>query len=126
MARSVRYADSVGFEKDPHREIWPYRDWVIRAFNDDMPFDEFTVKQLAGDLLPEATLADRLATAFHRNTQTNTEGGTDDEEFRTAAVLDRVSTTWQTWLGSSFRCTQCHDHPYDPFVMRSTTNSWRC
>ncbi|HEX6963799.1 MAG TPA: PSD1 and planctomycete cytochrome C domain-containing protein [Lacipirellula sp.] len=112
----ARYADTVGFERDPHRDIWPYRDWVIRAFNEDMPFDEFTVKQLAGDLLPEATLADRLATAFHRNTQTNTEGGTDDEEYRTAAVLDRVATTWQTWLGSTFRCTQCHSHPYDPFT----------
>ena len=104
----ARYADTVGYEKDPHRDIWPYRDWLIRALNDDMPFDEFTVKQLAGDLLPEATLDDRLATAFHRNTQTNTEGGTDDEEFRTAAVLDRVSTTWQVWQASTFRCTQCH------------------
>jgi hypothetical protein len=111
----ARYADTVGYEKDPHREIWPYRDWLIRAFNDDMPFDEFTVKQLAGDLLPDATIGDRLATAFHRNTQTNTEGGTDDEEFRTVAVLDRVATTWQVWQGSTFRCTQCHSHPYDPF-----------
>jgi len=110
----ARYADTVGYEKDPHRDIWPYRDWLIRALNDDMPFDEFTVKQLAGDLLPEGTLADRLATALHRNTQTNMEGGTDDEEFRTVAVLDRVSTTWQVWQGSTFRCTQCHDHPYDP------------
>jgi hypothetical protein len=111
----ARYADTVGYERDPHREIWPYRDWVIRALNDDMPFDEFTIKQLAGDLLPDATFGDRLATAFHRNTQNNTEGGTDDEEFRMLAVLDRVSTTWQTWQGSTFRCTQCHSHPYDPF-----------
>ena len=111
----ARYADTVGYEKDPHRDIWPYRDWLIRALNDDMPFDEFTVKQLAGDLLPDATLGDRLATAFHRNTQTNTEGGTDDDEFRTLAVLDRVGTTWQVWQGSTFRCTQCHSHPYDPF-----------
>lgn len=111
----ARYADTVGFEKDPHRNIWPYRDWLIRALNVDMPFDEFTVRQLAGDLLPGATLEDRLATAFHRNTQMNTEGGTDDEEYRLAAVLDRVSTTWQVWQASTFRCTQCHSHPYDPF-----------
>jgi hypothetical protein len=111
----ARYADTQGYEKDPGRDIWPYRDWLIRAFNEDMPFDQFTIKQLAGDLLPNATLADRLATAFHRNTQTNTEGGTDDEEYRTMAVLDRVSTTWQAWQGMTFRCTQCHSHPYDPF-----------
>ena len=112
----ARYADTVGFEKDPHRDIWPYRDWLIRALNADMPFDEFTVRQLAGDLLPSASLDDRLATAFHRNTQMNTEGGTDDEEYRLAAVLDRVSTTWQVWQASTFRCTQCHSHPYDPFT----------
>lgn len=111
----ARYADTKGYEKDPHRDIWPYRDWLIRAFNEDMPYDEFTIKQLAGDLLPNATIDDRIATAFHRNTQTNTEGGTDDEEFRIAAVLDRVNTTWQVWQGSTFGCTQCHTHPYDPF-----------
>jgi hypothetical protein len=114
----ARYADTQGFEKDDHRNAWPFRDWVIRALNDDMPFDEFTVKQLAGDLLPEATLGDRVATAFHRNTQTNAEGGTDDEEFRTAAVLDRVATTWEAWMGSTFRCAQCHDHPYEPIRNR--------
>ncbi len=114
----ARYADTQGFEKDDHRNAWPYRDWVIRALNDDMPFDEFTVKQLAGDLLPEATVGDRVATAFHRNTQTNAEGGTDDEEFRTAAVLDRVATTWEAWMGSTFRCAQCHDHPYEPIRHR--------
>ncbi len=111
----ARYADTQGFETDNHRGAWPYRDWVIRAFNADMPYDEFTVKQLAGDLLPNGALDDRLATAFHRNTQTNNEGGTDDEEFRIAAVLDRVATTWQVWQGLTFRCTQCHSHPYDPF-----------
>jgi hypothetical protein len=111
----ARYADTVGYERDPHRDIWPYRDWLIRALNEDLPFDEFTIKQLSGDLLPDATLADRLATAFNRNTQTNTEGGTDDEEFRTVAVLDRVSTVWQVWQGTTFGCTQCHSHPYDPF-----------
>ena len=111
----ARYADTKGYEADTHRDIWPYRDWLIRALNADMPFDEFTIKQLAGDLLPDATLDDRLATAFNRNTQTNTEGGSDDEEFRTLAVLDRVSTIWQVWQASTFRCTQCHSHPYDPF-----------
>lgn len=111
----ARYADTFGFEKDPTRTIWPWRDWVIRAFNDDMPFDRFTVRQLAGDLLPGATTDDLLATAFHRNTQSNTEGGTDDEEFRMAAVLDRVNTTWTAWQGTTFGCVQCHAHPYDPY-----------
>ncbi|MEX0611275.1 MAG: DUF1549 domain-containing protein, partial [Pirellulales bacterium] len=87
---------------------------VIRAFNEDMPYDQFTIKQLAGDLLDEPTVDDRLATAFHRNTQTNTEGGTDDEEFRVAAVIDRVNTTWQVWQATTFGCIQCHAHPYDP------------
>lgn len=114
----ARYADSQGYEKDGHRDIWAYRDWVIRAFHEDLPFDQFTVKQLAGDLLEERTLDDRIATAFHRNTQTNTEGGTDDEEFRLAAVLDRVSTTWTVWQASTFGCTQCHAHPYDPYEHR--------
>ncbi|MFM9058394.1 MAG: DUF1549 and DUF1553 domain-containing protein, partial [Planctomycetaceae bacterium] len=111
----ARYADTTGFEKDSTRSIWPWRDWVIRAFNDDMPFDRFTVRQLAGDLLPRATADDILATAFHRNTQTNTEGGTDDEEYRVAAVLDRVNTTWTAWQATTFGCVQCHAHPYDPF-----------
>ncbi len=110
----ARYADTYGFEKDPHRDIWPFRDWVIRAFNADMPYDQFTIEQLAGDLLPGATAQQRLATAFHRNTQTNTEGGTDDEEFRVAAVIDRVNTTWTTWQATTFGCVQCHSHPYDP------------
>jgi hypothetical protein len=111
----ARYADTFGYEKDPTRTIWPWRDWVIRAFNDDMLFDQFTIRQLAGDLLPDATADDLLATAFHRNTQTNTEGGTDDEEFRTAAVIDRVNTTWTAWQATTFGCVQCHSHPYDPY-----------
>jgi hypothetical protein len=111
----ARYSDTYGFEKDPHRDIWPWRDWVIRAFNADMPFDQFTIKQLAGDLLEQPTADDLLATAFHRNTQNNTEGGTDDEEYRTAAVLDRVNTTWTAWQATTFGCVQCHAHPYDPF-----------
>jgi hypothetical protein len=109
----ARYADTTGYEKDPHRDIWPYRDWVIRAFNADMPFDQFTVCQLAGDLLENPTLDDLIDTAFHRNTQTNTEGGTDDEEFRLSAVIDRVNTTWQVWQATTFGCTQCHSHPYE-------------
>ncbi len=112
----ARYSDTYGFEKDPHRDIWPWRDWVINAFNADMPFDRFTIEQLAGDLLPDATAGQRLASAFHRNTQNNTEGGTDDEEFRVAAVLDRVSTTWTAWQATTFGCVQCHDHPYDPIT----------
>lgn len=111
----ARYSDTTGFEKDPHRDIWPFRDWVIRAFNADMPFDQFTVKQLAGDLLENAEPGDLVATGFHRNTQNNTEGGTDDEEYRTAAVMDRVSTTWTAWNATTFGCIQCHSHPYDPF-----------
>ena len=110
----ARYSDTYGFEKDPNRDIWPWRDWVIRAFNADMPYDQFTIEQLAGDLLPNATAAQRLATAFHRNTQTNTEGGTDDEEFRVAAVIDRTNTTWTAWQATTFGCVQCHSHPYDP------------
>jgi hypothetical protein len=93
----ARYSDTYGFEKDSPRDIWPFRDWVIRAFNADMPYDQFTIEQLAGDLLPNATADQRLATAFHRNTQTKTEGGTDDEEFRVAAVIDRTNTTWTVW-----------------------------
>jgi hypothetical protein len=110
----ARYADTTGFEKDLHRDIWPWRDWVIKAFNEDKPYDQFTIEQMAGDLLPDATPDQILATAFHRNTQTNSEGGTDDEEFRVAAVIDRVSTVWTTWQATTFGCVQCHDHPYDP------------
>lgn len=111
----ARYADSKGYQKDNLRKtIWLYRDWVIDAFNSDMPFDQFTVKQLAGDLLPKPSEQDYLATAFHRNTMTNDEGGTDDEEYRVAAVLDRVSTTYEVWLATSMACVQCHSHPYDP------------
>lgn len=111
----ARYADTYGFEKDPHREIWPWRDWVIRAFNEDLPFDQFTLRQLAGDLLEAPTADDLLATAFHRNTQNNTEGGTSDEEFRAAAVVDRINTTWTAWQATTLGCVQCHAHPYDPY-----------
>ncbi len=114
----ARYADTKGYEKDPHRSIWKYRDWVIRAFNADLPFDRFTIEQLAGDLLPEASADNLVATAFNRNTMTNTEGGTSDEEFRVAAVVDRVNTTMEVWQGTTFHCVQCHNHPYDPFRHR--------
>ncbi|NBP52230.1 MAG: DUF1549 domain-containing protein, partial [Actinobacteria bacterium] len=112
----ARYADTKGYEKDARRDVWRFRDWLIDALNADMPYDRFTERLLAGDLLPDATEEDRIATAFHRLTLTNDEGGTDDEEFRTAAVMDRVSTTWQTWLGISMQCVQCHGHPYDDIV----------
>ncbi|MEQ8850074.1 PSD1 and planctomycete cytochrome C domain-containing protein [Botrimarina sp.] len=114
----ARYADSMGFEKDAQRTIWPYRDWVVDALNADLPYDRFLLKQYAGDLLPGATLADHIATGLHRNTKTNTEGGADDEEFRWAAVVDRVDTTGQAVLGLSIGCARCHDHPYDPIRQR--------
>ncbi|MFI5129913.1 MAG: DUF1553 domain-containing protein [Chitinophagales bacterium] len=111
----ARYADTKGYERDDARTIWRYRDWLINAFNNDKPYDQFLTEQLAGDLLPGATDEQFIATAFHRNTMTNDEGGTDNEEFRTAAVIDRVNTTWQALMGTSFSCVQCHSHPYDPF-----------
>lgn len=111
----ARYGDSQGYQKDPLRpHIWRYRDWVIHALNSDQPFDQFTIDQLAGDLLPDPTPQQVLATAFHRNTNTNDEGGTDNEEFRVAAVLDRVNTTFEVWQGLTVGCVQCHGHPYDP------------
>lgn len=112
----ARYADTKGYEADLGRNIWKYRDWLIKNFNADKPYDQFLIEQLAGDLLPNATDDDYIATAFHRNSMTNDEGGTDNEEFRTAAVLDRVNTTWQGLMGTTFACVQCHSHPYDPFT----------
>ncbi len=111
----ARYADTKGYERDDSRTIWRYRDWLIDAFNNNLPYDSFLIKQIAGDLLSNATDEDYIATAFHRNTMTNDEGGTDNEEFRTAAVLDRVNTTWGVLQGTTFSCVQCHSHPYDPF-----------
>lgn len=110
----ARYADTKGYEKDDNRSIWRYKNWLINAFNADMPYNQFITEQLAGDLLPHPTDDQYLATAFHRNTMTNDEGGTDNEEFRTAAVIDRVNTTWETLMGTTFSCVQCHAHPYDP------------
>ncbi|MFN4147624.1 MAG: DUF1553 domain-containing protein [Runella sp.] len=117
----ARYADSRGYEKDDYRNIWRYRDWVIRAFNENKPYNQFLTEQLAGDLLLHRAANDSIrenlliATGFHRNTMNNDEGGTDNEEFRTAEVIDRVSTTWEAIQGTTFACVQCHSHPYDPF-----------
>ncbi len=112
----ARYADTKGYEKDGSRTIWRYRDWVIKALNNDMPFDQFTIEQLAGDLLEKPTDDQLIATAFHRNTMNNDEGGTTDEEFRVAALIDRVGTTWEVWQSTTMQCVQCHTHPYDPFL----------
>jgi mono/diheme cytochrome c family protein len=112
----ARYADSNGYSIDAPRSIWKYRDWVIDALNDDQPFDEFTIDQLAGDLRPGATLEQKVATGFHRNTPFNQEGGIDLEQFRVESVLDRVDTTGSVWLGLTVGCCQCHDHKYDPIA----------
>jgi hypothetical protein len=116
---AARYADSDGYEKDTGRPFaWRYRNWVIDALNRDLPFDQFTVEQLAGDLLPGATTEQRVATGFHRNTLTNREGGVDAEQFRVEQVVDRVNTTARVFLGVTLGCAQCHDHKYDPFSQR--------
>jgi len=115
----ARYADSRGYGSDPLRlNIWPYRNWVIDAFNRDLTFDKFTIEQLAGDLLPNPMPEQLVATAFHRNTMTNTEGGTDDEEFRIAAVNDRTHVTMQVWMGLTMGCAKCHNHKYDPISQK--------
>ena len=114
----ARYGDSNGYEKDERRTAWPYRDWVIAAFNRDLPFDRFTIEQLAGDLLPGATIDQKVATGFHRNSLVTTENGTDDEEFRLSAVVDRVNTTAAVWLGLTLNCCQCHNHKFDPFTQK--------
>lgn len=110
----ARYADTNGFEKDRTRTIWPYRDWVVKALNDDLPYDQFSIKQLAGDLMPNATPDDWIATGFHRNTMLNEEGGIDPLEYRFYAMVDRVGVTGTTWLGLTLNCAQCHTHKYDP------------
>src|SRR5262249_20661269 len=127
---AARYADSDGYEKDTGRpHAWRWRQWVIDALNRDLPFDEFTIEQLAGDLLPSpvsppGTVGDmggveqKVATGFHRNTLTNREGGVDQEQFRVEAVVDRVNTTATVFLGLTLGCARCHDHKYDPFSQR--------
>lgn len=114
----ARYADSNGYTIDSPRSMWPWRDWVIQAINDDMPFDQFTIEQLAGDLLPTPTQDQLVATGFHRNTLINQEGGTDDEQFRNESVVDRVNTTGAVWLGLTVGCAQCHTHKYDPLTQQ--------
>lgn len=114
----ARYADSNGYSVDAPRQIWKYRDWIISALNDDMPFDQFTVEQLAGDLLPNATISQQIATGFHRNTQINQEGGIDPEQFRIDSVFDRVATTGSVWLGLTIGCAQCHNHKFDPITQK--------
>lgn len=114
----ARYADSAGYADDPPRNIWAFRDYVIRSFNANKRFDQFTIEQIAGDLLPDPNDEDLVATAFHRNTMTNNEGGTDDEEFRNAAIVDRVNTTMAVWMGTSMACAQCHHHKYDPLSQK--------
>jgi hypothetical protein len=112
----ARYADSNGYSIDAPRQIWKFRDWVIDSLNKDMPFDQFTIEQLAGDLLPKATESQMIATGFHRNTQINQEGGIDKEQFRIDSVFDRVATTGSVWLGLTIGCAQCHDHKFDPIA----------
>lgn len=114
----ARYADTNGYEKDRPRSIWPFRDWVIRALNEDMPFDRFTIEQIAGDMLPSPTPDQLIATGFHRNTMINEEGGVDPLEFRFHAMTDRVATTGSTWLGLTLGCAQCHTHKSDPILHR--------
>ena len=115
----ARYADSDGYEKDRARpHAWRYRDWVINSLNADMPFDQFTIAQIAGDMLAEASVSDRVASGFHRNTLHNTEGGTDREEDRVKKTVDRTNTFGTVWLGLTVGCAQCHSHKYDPISHR--------
>ncbi len=114
----ARYADTNGYEKDRPRTVWPYRDWVINSINADLPFDQFTIEQLAGDMIPNATVDQRIATGFHRNTMLNEEGGIDPLEFRYYAMTDRVATSATTWMGLTLGCAQCHTHKYDPITHR--------
>ena len=115
---AARYADTNGYQTDGPREMWPWRDWVIKAFQRDMPWDQFTVEQLAGDLLPNATLAQQIATGFNRNHRTSAEGGIVDEEFRVEYVADRAETTSAVWLGLTVGCARCHDHKFDPISQK--------
>ncbi len=114
----ARYADTNGYEKDNRRAMWKYRDWVIDAFNRDMPFNQFTIEQIAGDMLPNATLEQKIASGFHRNAMTNEEGGVDPDESLYEVLVDRANTTATVWLGTTLGCAQCHNHKYDPFSQK--------
>ncbi len=114
----ARYADTSGYQGDPDRTMWPWRDWVVNALNANLPYDQFSLEQLAGDLLPGATTEQKLATAFHRNNMFNGEGGRIDEETRVENIFDRVESTATVWMGATFTCARCHDHKYDPFTQR--------
>ncbi|MFM9058410.1 MAG: PSD1 and planctomycete cytochrome C domain-containing protein [Planctomycetaceae bacterium] len=120
----ARYADSTGYAEDNPRTIWPWRDWLVGALNSSLPFDRFTIEMLAGDLLPSPTRDQRIATGFHRNTLTNSEGGTDDEEYRSIAIADRVNTTYAVWMGTTMACAQCHSHKYDPITQEDYFRSY--
>jgi hypothetical protein len=115
---AARYADSNGYQGDPERTMWPWRDWVVKSINDNMPYDQFTVWQLAGDLLPNATIEQKLASGFNRNHMINGEGGRIAEETRVENVMDRVETTGTVWMGLTLNCTKCHDHKFDPLTQR--------
>src|SRR5262249_38783750 len=114
----ARYADTSGYQHDIPRQVWKWREWVINAFNANMPFDQFTIEQIAGDLLPNATLAQKVATGFNRNHPTNSEAGEEEDEYRSAYVVDRVNTTATVFTGLTMACSQCHDHKYDPITQR--------
>ena len=121
----ARYADSAGYADDPQRTIWKYRDYVVISFNANKPFDRFTIEQLAGDLLPNATTDQLVATAFNRNTMTNSEGGTNDEEFRNVAVVDRINTTYTVWMGTSMACASATPTSTTRFSRRSSSSRSR-
>src|SRR5262249_4269427 len=114
----ARYADTNGYEKDERRTAWAYRDWLIRALNSGMSFRQFTIEQIAGDLLPNPTKDQLIATGFHRNTMLNQEGGVDREEYHWYNLVDRANTTAEVWLGSTLGCAQCHNHKFDPFTQK--------
>ncbi|MCA9195847.1 MAG: DUF1549 domain-containing protein, partial [Planctomycetales bacterium] len=113
-----RYAETNGYQGDRERTMWPWRDWVVQAFNNNLPFDEFTVWQLAGDLLPEATFEQKLATGFSRNHMINGEGGRIAEENRIEYIFDQMETVGTVWMGLTLQCCRCHDHKFDPFTRR--------
>ncbi len=122
---AARYADTNGYFSDRTRQAWLWRDWVIAAFNSNMPFDRFTIEQLAGDLLPHATLAQKIATGFNRNHMANNESGIIDEEYRVQYVMDRLDATATTWLGLTLGCAQCHDHKFDPISQKEFRSDLR-